>query len=146
MSKKKQVQTEPVEEKIAKKQLFRPGTIIIAVVIAALLATGGYFFYKYQQVANNPQAQLEERNNAETAEVIEQLSSILLVPEDSDPTVARVQDVEALKRTNESFYKDVAVDDYIVLYPDRAIIYRSSSDQVINVAPVVDTPVTTEEE
>lgn len=143
---KKKDEIEQAKEKSARKQLLRPSTIIIAVVIAALLATGGYFFYKYQQVANNPQAQLEQRNNAETAEVIEQLSSILLIPEGGDPTVAKVQDVEALKRTNESFYKDVAVDDYIVLYPDRAIIYRKSDNQIINVAPVVDTPVTTEDE
>lgn len=139
MSKKQEAQTEQVEEKAVKKQLLRPATIILAVVIAALLATGGYFFYKYQQIASNPQAQLEENNTTETTEIIDRLSAIILLPEDGDPTVAKVQDVEKLKSSNEAFYRNVAVDDYIVLYPDRAIIYRKSNNQIINVAPVVDT-------
>lgn len=68
--------------------------------------------------------------------VIIKVQKILLVPTDSDPTVIEVSDVTRLKSTNPEFYKDVESGDYLLMYPGKAVIYRQSSNQIINIAPI----------
>ena len=112
----------------------------LLLVIVTLIAVGaaGFFAYKYQAISNNPQQQLEQKNSTETKEVIDALSKIIALPTDKQPTVAKVEDAETLKKTNQTFYKDISQGDYLVLYTDRAIIFRKQENKVINVAPIVD--------
>ena len=67
------------------------------------------------------------------------MGKIILLPTDKQPTVAKVEDIDKLKKSNENFYRDVAKEDYLILYPDRAIIYRKKENKIINIAPIVDT-------
>jgi hypothetical protein len=53
------------------------------------------------------------------------------------PTVARVENVDTLKKSNPDFYKNVAAGDYLILYPQRAVIYRKTENKIMNVAPIV---------
>lgn len=78
----------------------------------------------------------ENQNAAETSRVLGALGEAMLLPSDKQPTVAKVEDIEALKRSNAYFYKDIAQGDYLILYDDRAIIFRLSTKQIINVAPI----------
>ena len=111
---------------------------LIALSILAIISAG-YFYKKYQNALDNPQAQISQKNNKETEEVVSSLGKIIALPTDKQPTVAKVQDVDKLKKSNQTFYKDVAKDDYLVLYSDRAIIFRKKENKVINIAPIVDT-------
>lgn len=113
--------------------------VFVALIIAILVGSGIFFYHKYQDAIANPQAQLEQNNNSETKSVVESLGKILLLPGDKQPTVAKVEDVEKLKKSNGTFYKDISKDDYLVLYTDRAIIYRKKENKIINIAPIVDT-------
>lgn len=115
-------------------------TLIVLLVTALLLAIGmsGYFYYSYQQSMLDPQARIEERNEAETHTVLNRLGQILLIDTEDDPTVAKVEDVEKLKQSNEEFYKNIEQGDYLILYPEQAIIYRMDEDKIINIAPIVD--------
>ncbi len=70
-------------------------------------------------------------------EVVTKISQLILVPSDEEPRVATINDVETLKKQNAEFYKNAEKDDLIVLYKTRVIIYRPSTDKIINVAPVV---------
>lgn len=113
--------------------------IIILLIALIAMMTGAYYYNKFQKISKDPQSQLEQKNSTETKAVIEDLGKILVLPADKQPTVAKVEDVEKLKKSNETFYKDVAPEDYLVLYPDRAIIYRKKENKIINIAPIVDT-------
>lgn len=113
-------------------------TLIVAIIALLALASAGFFAYKYYKIQSDPRSQIEQRNNTETKEVIEALGRIILLPTDRQPTVAKVEDVDALKKTNQTFYRDVFKGDYLVLYTDRAIIFRKQENKVINVAPIVD--------
>lgn len=73
----------------------------------------------------------------ESQRTIDSLSKILLLDKNLSPTVAKVEDVEILKKTNPDFYKDVQTGDYIIIYSNRAIIYRENENKVINIAPIV---------
>lgn len=97
--------------------------------------------YKYYSDWRNPHAQQEQQASASTKEVIKALGRIIFLPSDRQPTVTTVEDVEALKKTNQTFYRDVFKGDYLVLYTDRAIIFRKQENKVINVAPIVDSSI-----
>ncbi len=60
----------------------------------------------------------------------------LLINETEHPTVARIDDPEKLKKSNEEFYEDVERGDYLVIFPKRAVIFRETTDQGINTAPI----------
>lgn len=123
-------------------------TLIVLLAVALVLAVGmsGYFYYNYQQSMLDPQARMEERNEAETHTVLNRLNDILLVDTEDQPTVAKVEDVEKLKQSNEEFYKNVEQGDYLILYPEQAIIYRMDENKIINIAPIVDVKSSSQEE
>lgn len=113
-----------------------------AVVVVFLIAVGaaGYFYYQYNDIKNNTEEAIAEKNQEDSNRVTDKLKVILFIPEEAgQPTVARVDDPEVLKKANPDFYKNAAVGDYLILYPNRAIIYRESSNQIINIAPIVNT-------
>lgn len=112
--------------------------ILVALLIAAI-AAGGFFYAKYRDVSSDPKKAVASKNASETKDVIDALNKILLTESDKQPTVARVDQPETLKKSNTEFYKNVNVGDYLVLYPQRAIIFRRSENKLINVAPIVDT-------
>jgi hypothetical protein len=98
-----------------------------------------YFYTQYQDVKNNPSAAINEKNSEETEKVLVAVKKVILIENTEAPTIARVEDPAALKKNNEVFYKNVEKGDYLVLYKDRAIIYRESNNQIINVAPIINT-------
>ncbi len=113
---------------------------IVLVLVALLGLVGTVIFYnKYQDVKNNPTQAQKAQNSAETQRVLGELKKVLRVDETEAPTVARVEDAAKLKKANAEFYKNVEKGDYLVIFPKRAIIYRESIDQIINIAPIINT-------
>jgi hypothetical protein len=109
---------------LSNKKLFCIGGAILAVVLVISFAV--------------PSIITRSKNKANEAnKVIAQVEKILLLPEDSDPTVIEVSDVPRLKKANPDFYQDVAKGDYLLMYTGKAVIYRQSNNQIINVAPIV---------
>lgn len=122
-----------------KKKKINKSKVLLITLSFVAIACAGFFYKKYQEAVKNPQAQIEQKNSQETKGIISSLGKIILLPTDKQPTVAKVEDIDKLKKSNENFYKDVAKEDYLVLYPDRAIIYRKKENKIINIAPIVDT-------
>lgn len=115
--------------------------VTVGLVLLFILAIGSsiYFYTQYKDVKNNPTAAINEKNSQETEKVLAEVKGVILIESTEAPTIARVEDPEALKKNNEVFYKNVQKGDYLVLYKDRAIIYRESNNQIINVAPIINT-------
>lgn len=121
----------------------KPNKVVVTagLVLLFILAIGSsiYFYTQYKDVKNNPTAAINEKNSQETEKVLAEVKGVILIESTEAPTIARVEDPEALKKNNEVFYKNVQKGDYLVLYKDRAIIYRESNNQIINVAPIINT-------
>lgn len=113
--------------------------VLSVVVLAA--GAGGTMYYKNRadKVESNPASVQQEKNQAETDRVLTALKKTLFIGETEAPTVARVEDPAKLKASNETFYKDIQQGDYLIIYPKRAIVYRESADQIINLAPIINT-------
>ena len=106
---------------------------------AILLAAAAYFYQDYQKAVDSPSASISEAGTDESNKVIDDLEHILLIDETDKPTVARVDDPEMLRRANKAFYEKAMKNDYLILYPGRAILFRQSAGQIINLAPIIDT-------
>ncbi len=113
----------------------------VLLLLVLVVGAGGTMYYKNraEKVESDPSSVQKEKNQAETDRVLGALTKVILIEETDKPTVARVDDPEKLKKSNETFYKNIQQNDYLVIYPKRAIIYRESNNQIINVAPIINT-------
>ncbi len=116
------------------------GLVAAAVGLALVGLVGTFVFYqKYQDVKSDPSSAQKAQNSAETKRVLDKLKQVLRVDETEAPTVARVEDPAKLQKANAEFYKNVQKGDYLVIFPKRAIIYREEINQIVNIAPIINT-------
>jgi hypothetical protein len=131
------------KEKSKKVNIKKPSKTVLIIGLAVLfvlaLASSIYFYNQYKTVKNDPTAAIKAKNLKETEQVLAEVKGIILIESSDAPTIARVEDPVALQKNNATFYKNVQKGDYLVLYKDRAIIYRESNNQIINVAPIINT-------
>ena len=134
-------ENESKEDKHAKEKKSNQINVKALIVVLILIASVGaslYFWQEAQDAKSTTPDAIASKNQEESSQIIGQLSSIILIQTESDPTVARVENPETLKAANPDFYADVQEGDYLVLYPQRAIIYRAPENKIINIAPIID--------
>ncbi len=110
--------------------------LIVIIVLLVLALVGGYlaynFYSKYQDLKKNPGAATQE----ETKALTDAVGKLIELPKDETPTVATVLDKDKLK--DQSFFKNAENGDKVLVFVNakKAILYRASTNKVIDVAPV----------
>jgi len=128
------------QHRIRRKRRFGLSRLAIALILVLAIGAAGFFFVKYNDLKDNPEAEISQRNKEESERILGKVGALVHIPEDSgNPTVARVDDPEVLRKQNGEFYAFTEVGDYLILYPTRAIIYREANNQIINIAPIINT-------
>lgn len=110
--------------------------IILLVIVTALgLGVSGYLYKQYIDIKNNPNA-AKQAQESKVADVKAKVAKLITVPADETPTLATVTDKTKLK--DQPFFKDAQNGDTILIFPQakKAIIYRESTNQLINVGPI----------
>ena len=121
------------KNKPAKKRNPRKVISSILVIIAVLGVCGSVYFYKkYQSLKIDPNAEAAKQ----TASLVAQLSKLMELPQGETPTVATISDKEKLK--GQSFFNLADNGDILFAYTTsmKAILYRPSTNKIINVAPI----------
>ncbi len=78
----------------------------------------------------------ETAKNQELAKkIIAEVRAIIDIPEDIEPTVATIIDINALRARN-PFYNKAENGDHLIVTPDRAILYSSARKKIVDVVPV----------
>jgi hypothetical protein len=113
--------------------------IIIMVALLVLLAI--YFacdragYIKAFQLGL--QLQQQEQQQDQDKIVLESLKKIILLPgDDVQPTMATINDVDALKAEQPGFFGNAKNGDRVIVYPELAIIYDYEANKIIKVGPV----------
>jgi hypothetical protein len=109
---------------------------LIVLVVLAVLIAGGYYGYKYYEARNSsPEAQAAQAEE-EKANVLASIGKLMVLPE-GDPVLFRVSD-ENTMRKQQAFFKDTKNDDVLLVFQEsgKAIIYRPSTNLIVNVGPV----------
>ena len=116
--------------------------LTVTLVILGLVGFGAWSFYNYQQAKKevvrlstlDGQKELQER---EIGRLLSAVAKHLVLPEDEQPTVATISDIEALKE-NQPFFNGARNGDKVIVYTEasRAIIYSLERDVIVNVGTV----------
>jgi len=124
--------------------------ILVTIVVLSLLGLVAALEVKRQAVSAQLQqmtGHLQEMKfddptkNQETADIIiKEVRNLIDIPEDVNPTVATIVDVEMLKKKN-PFYAKASNGDHLIVTPTRAILYSSVTKRIIDVVPVQLEPV-----
>ena len=120
------------------KQAFSPWTAVVTTAILTtllLVALGGAVFWFIE--ARHADATPASSTSSESDRVVEGLKRVLLITETDQPSVARIDNPDALRASNPEFYADAKAGDYLIAYPKRAIIYRESDNMIVNFAVIV---------
>jgi hypothetical protein len=112
-------------------------TIILSILVLALIGGLVYMFVQNRQLRSpDVQTKIQEESNQR---IVDKVMQLILVP-DEEPTLATIVNVDNLRKANPDFYKDAVNGDQLVIYSNKAIIYREDDDIIINVAPVLIKP------
>ena len=117
-----------------KRTVLKISLIIINVLfILGLGFTSVYYFLKYHHLQNSSLS-----DDQKLAKYEAEISKSYTLPTGEKPTLGTVNDADAIKKTNPTFFKDLAKDDVLLIY-DKAplvVIYRPSTKKIINSAPL----------
>lgn len=107
----------------------------IAAILLIALAPSYYFYSQYQKsqkLLQNPTEAAKE----ETKALIAKISKLIELPTNEEPTIATVSDKEKIK--DQAFFQKAENGDKVLIYTQgkKAILYRSSINKVIEVAPI----------
>ncbi len=69
------------------------------------------------------------------SELVSRISKHIIVPQEDISMLVKVKNAESL-RTQDQIYADIKNDDYILIYPNLAIIYDAKTDEVIKYMPL----------
>jgi uncharacterized protein (UPF0333 family) len=116
-------------------KLNRKLLVLLVVLIVAIVT--GYLLARHHQ----NQQKLSTSNPDYFTTQTQRLSKLIVLPSEK-PTIATVKDTTKL--TGQSFYKDATDGDILFVYSanHKAILYRPSTNMIINVSPVNVAPAT----
>lgn len=135
------------------RRKFRKFNVLLVIGIIII----GILLYRAEKQRNEVTSQLEKTNaeleeleknrNAEAVattqsndqdlarDVLAKLRNHILIPDFPKPTVATIVDVETLKKAN-PFYEPAANGDHLIITEQRAILYDSDRDLILDIVPV----------
>jgi hypothetical protein len=127
------------DAKEVEKKVKKSSRVILPVVAGILILAGiaaTYYFYTQNQKS---QALLKDPTAAQTAEVkvvTAEIGKLMDLPTGEDPTVATVLD--KTKLAGQAFFVKAENGDKVLIYSKagEAILYRPSTNRIINVSPV----------
>ena len=111
------------------------GKVLIFILVLLVLGSGGvayYFYDQNQKLIKDPNGQAK----SEAVTLVKTVGKLIELPTGEDPTVATVADEQKLK--DQTFFANAVNGDKILIYTQakEAILYRPSTNKIIEVGPV----------
>lgn len=113
--------------------------VIVGLIVLVIIITGGFVYYNNQkktQPIQNQTPSLAEQREKDNAVLIEKVGKLILLPSKEQPTIATVSDKSKL--ATQPFFTNSLDGDKVLVYTNakKAILYRPSTNKIIEVAPV----------
>lgn len=122
---------------LSKQKVF---TFVVFLLLVGALGGFVWSFTSYQDLKGQlaKVSSLEGQQEIDRIEIAQLLASVsqhIILPRDEEPTVATIQDIDALVEQQEVF-RGAENGDKVIVYSDIAIIYSPTKDILIKVVPV----------
>jgi hypothetical protein len=107
-------------------------TVILLLLLVVSAGSATYFYMQLQDLKANPQAGGQQ----EAEKLLEEVGRLIVLPENEQPTIATVSDVERLR--DQPFFAKAKNGDRVWIYTDsrKAILYDPVLKKIVEVAPV----------
>lgn len=132
---KKQVNSKPTVNLLGdpNKQSRR---LLITLASALVVVSGLAFYFWYQNGGITEIERAQNQNQTEAQKLVAEISQFLILPEDEQPTVATVSNIEALK--GQPFFANAQKGNKVLIYTKakKAILYDSIAKKIVEVAPI----------
>jgi hypothetical protein len=134
------IKTLKAEKKINGKKMPKLIKVIASILVIAALGGGIYYaldsmgYVKAMKLAL--QYQKQTALSKEDAAILAQVKKIMVLPDDVNPTMANITDIEALKKSQPGFFATAENGQKLIIYSDQAIIFDPKSGKIIKVGPV----------
>ena len=117
-------------------------TLVLLVLAIAGIGSAIFLGYKYQKAQKEIQTirtdptVIQKAAQAEVKQLLDQVGKLIDLPQKESPTVATVTDSQKLK--SQPFFAKAKNGDKIIIYTEakKALIYRPSTNKIVDVAPV----------
>lgn len=138
MSSKPPVEEPKTPRKLPKIKL--PKILSPWLLVLMLLIFSAFMFNQYRAAKDKTTANTPAAVNKRVEDVVTKVGKLIILPKDQKPTVATVVHADKLK--DQTFFADAKDGDRILIYnsKNKAILYRPSTNQLVNVAAVTVTP------
>ncbi len=105
-------------------------------LVLVLFICSAFLFTQFQQARRKLQTSTPAVSKQQVSDVVARVGKLIILPTDETPTVITVKDASKLK--SEKFYVDAKDGDKTLVYrqQQKAILYRPSTNIIVNVAPV----------
>ncbi len=113
------------------KQFLTTKNIIVGLAVLLALSVGGMIYF-YSQAHIDP----AKEARADLDRTVAAVGKLIVLPAEETPTLATVSDPDKLK--DQSFFANAQKGDKVLVYSvsRKAILYRSSLNKIIEVAPI----------
>jgi LPS O-antigen subunit length determinant protein (WzzB/FepE family) len=120
--------------------LYSPKVFLVLFLIAIAASGSAYYFYHQNKKTTTLLKNPEIANKQEVDELTSKVSLLMELPKDEQPTLITVVDKEKLK--DQSFFDKAENGDKVLVYTQskKAILYRPSTNKIVEVGPVSITP------
>lgn len=127
---KKTIGTRKVLEEVKRPFLTMKKIVLLLCILLAVAC--GISFYFYSKLQSSEQKSSKET----TAQTVEEVGKLMVLPADETPTLATVSDPEKLK--DQPFFANAQVGDRVLIYTQakKAILYRPSTKMIVEVSPL----------
>lgn len=141
-----EVRIEPTVKSIPRYWLW----LTSATGLVLVLIMGGLYWNSQRELqkAKDQMKQLQDSQIAKVAksvaspdenkELVEKVGKLIILPANEEPTVATVSDLDKLK--GQPFFAKAQIWDKVLIYSQakKAVLYRPSTNEVIELAPLLD--------
>ena len=124
----------PKKERGEHYKLLKTIFIVLIIVVAAYLILWQTGTLETLKIAK--QVQKQRQISAEDQKVLNDLKKIIDLPEDIQPIMATIDDVDALRKQQPKFFEKAKNGDRLIVYPDIAILYNAGTKKIMHVGPV----------
>lgn len=122
-----------------KAKLLKPLIFFTIAIVIALIVIFGYWYVKYLDAKGHPQTATQD----EIQEITGNIQKFMDLPTDEVPTLGTIADKNKVQ--SQAFFAHAENGDKLLIYTqnNKAILYRPSTNHVIEVGPFVTAPTPT---
>jgi len=117
---------------IPNKKIAQRFIIVLTLLFLSASAFAVYFYIQFNELRKNPQKVAQEQ----VRQLVSDVSELMVLPEDEQPTVATVADPEQL--IGQPFFNKAKKGYKVLIYTNaqKAILYDPDAKKIIDIAPL----------